>query len=119
MFRDKLSTFKLACRLARWLCADPERSLKAKSNKDTMKRLKSIHSVLARKAKMISTSQHRNGKSSKKAILEVIVGVPIFDMACGKSLAISLIQLNSTVLKLKGALKKPSAQLFSGFTRQK
>jgi hypothetical protein len=66
MFRDKLSTFKLACRLARWLCADPERSLKAKSNKDTMKRLKSIHSVLARKAKMISTSQHRNGKSSKK-----------------------------------------------------
>jgi hypothetical protein len=64
MFRDKLSTFRLACRLARWLCADPERAASAKTNRDTMKRLKSIHSVLSRKAKMASNSRH--GKSSKQ-----------------------------------------------------
>ncbi len=64
MFRDKLSTFKLACRLARWLIADPERASLAKHNKDTMKRLKSIHSVLSRKAKMSSRSNH--GKTSKQ-----------------------------------------------------
>jgi|TARA_B110000090_G_scaffold202481_1_gene245784 hypothetical protein len=66
MFRDKLSTFKLACRLARWLCADPERASMAKTNKDSMKRLKSIHSVLTRKAKMSATSRHHGSKAKKK-----------------------------------------------------
>lgn len=66
MFRDKLSTFKLACRLARWLCADPERASMAKSNKDSMKRLKSIRSVLTRKAKMSATSRHHGSKTKKK-----------------------------------------------------
>ena len=65
MFRDKLSTFKLACRLARWLCADPERASMAKSNKDSMKRLKSIRSVLTRKAKMSATSRHHGSKTKK------------------------------------------------------
>lgn len=63
MFRDKLPTFKLACRLARWLCTDPERAATCKSNKDTMKRLTSIHAVLSRKAKMSTHNNH--GKATK------------------------------------------------------
>ena len=75
MFRDKLSTFKLACRLARWLCADPERALVAKCNKDTMKRLKSIHSVLARKAKMSATSRHGGRTTTKCPATEAAVAI--------------------------------------------
>jgi len=63
MFRDKLPTFRLACRLARWLCTDPERAATCKSNKDTMKRLTSIHAVLSRKAKMSTNNNH--GKATK------------------------------------------------------
>ena len=52
MFRDKIPTFKMSCRLARWLCASPNRARRALGNKDTMKRLQSIHAVLTRKAKL-------------------------------------------------------------------
>ena len=42
----------MSCRLARWLCASPDRAQRALANKDTMKRLQSIHAVLTRKAKL-------------------------------------------------------------------
>jgi hypothetical protein len=66
MFRDKIPTFKMSCRLARWLCASPDRARRALGNKDTMKRLQSIHAVLTRKAKL-GGSGHGKKKPSPAA----------------------------------------------------
>ena len=60
MFRDKPQTFRMAARLAKWLCSDPERAKQAQADKDIMRRLKSIHAVLSRKAKMAALSQKRS-----------------------------------------------------------
>ena len=59
MFRDHTSTFKMAARLARWLCSSSERARNARADKDLMKRLHSIHAVLVRKSKMMAMNKQR------------------------------------------------------------
>ena len=65
MFRDQSTIFRMAARLARWLCSSSECAHQARADKDIMKRLKSIHNVLSRKAKMVALAEKRNGKRSR------------------------------------------------------
>ena len=69
MFRDQSTIFRMAARLARWLCTSSDRALQTRADKDIMKRLKSIHSVLSRKAKMIALAEKRNGNRSRARTL--------------------------------------------------
>ena len=65
MYRDQSATFRMAARLARWLCSSPERAVQVNADHDIMKRLNSIHAVLSRKAKMAALSKRKHGGSSR------------------------------------------------------
>ena len=75
MFRDKTPTFRLVCRLGRWLCSAPERALKAAKDKDIMKRLRGVHAVLSRKSKINSSRMARKQKNASTVGVNAIAAL--------------------------------------------